>query len=457
VKFSFRKRGADKSGPEGTVDRRVDEGFDSSLSVPHVNDLTHIDCQGLAGHWTYATGKAGFDLVHRASLGAFGDAVIEDNRELVPGHWEQDTGTGAAEWEPAQASYLTGTPPCSGFSLLNKSKTNNARGPESKINECMWELVYYASKCKGADGKKGPEVVAFESVQGAGKQGRVLMQALREKLEEGTKQRYDLTHVFTAGATIGAAQMRHRYYFVAHRIPFGVDMPEKRRVATYEDAIGDLLGLKDQWDPQYLEADPEQAWWLSEQQMLKIVDEPFTYEVNSHVGADNARIRVMLEELEPYWPVGKNLEVAMREYRKIKGKFPEGTDKWWDFEKDIMKGFAHPVRVDPKKSGYVCTGNCVFDFVHWSEPRMLTVRECSRLMGLPDTWSWKSVSSVSQAGAFVGKCCPVQTGKWISTWAGRAILGNPGEKGMKIGDREYIHNSTILYKNWLKEQQSDRV
>lgn len=454
----FRRSKGQENVPEAaastTAAGLVEAPVTTTPAPLHVNDLTHIDCQGLAGHWTYATATVGFDLVHRASLGAFGDAVIEDNRSLIPGPWEQDPGAGLDEWEPSQAPYLTGTPPCSGFSLLNKSKKGNARGPESSINDCMKELIWYASKCKGGDGQLGPEIISFESVQGAGKQGRGLMQYLREQLENGTGQQYDLTHVFTAGATIGAAQMRHRYYFVAHRVPFGIDMPEKRRVVTYQDAIGDLMGLKDTWEAQYIEADPEATWWLQEQNMLNIVDEPFTYSVDSHIGADNPRIRIMLDELEPYWPVGKNLEVAMRCYRDAKGRFPEGTDKWWNFDLDIMKGFAHPVRIDPTKPGYVCTGGCVFDFVHWSEPRMLTVREVSRLMGLPDTWSWKATASVSQAGAFTGKCCPVQTGRWISTWAKNALEGNPGQRGEKIGEREYMHNSTTLYKQWLKEQQS---
>lgn len=85
---------------------------------------------------------------------------------------------------------------------------------------------------------------------------------------------------------------------------------------------------------------------------------------------------------------------------------------------------------------------------------MLSVRECSRLMGLPDSWNWSSVQSVSQAGALCGKCCPVQSGKWLSTWARRALEGNPGTAMTKIGEREYVHNSTLLYKGWLKEQQS---
>lgn len=430
-----------------------------SITKPqvHVNDLTHIDCQGLAGAWTLGTAQAGFDLVHRVSLGAFGDEVIESNRSLVPGNWEQDTGSGIGEWEPAQAAYLTGTPPCSGFSLLNNSKKGNKRGPESSINDCMKELIAYAGQCKGQDDKNGPEIVAFESVQGAFKQGRVLMQYLRSDLEKRTKQKYDLTHVLCAGATIGAAQMRHRYYFVAHRIPFGVDMPEKRRVVTYQDAIGDLIGLKDTWDPQQVKKFSD-TWWLDEQKITSSKGDLHPYTVDAHIGADNPRIQILLNFLEPYWPAGKSMETAMVNYyndhKRRKQKSPPGADKWWLVEGKTLKGFAHPTRVNPDKPGYVCTGGCVFDFVHWSEPRMLSVRECSRLMGYPDAWSWNAAKSVSQAGAWIGKCCPVTTGRWISTWVANAIQGNPGAQPAKIGNREYLHTSTLLYKNWLKEQQS---
>jgi site-specific DNA-cytosine methylase len=443
--LNFFKRGQQLTGPAALA------------SNP---DLTHIDCQGLAGAWTLGTAQAGFELVHRASLGKFGDDVLESNRALVPGPWEQDPGAGFTEWEPQQAAYLTGTPPCSGFSLLNNSKKGNKRGPESSINDCMKELIAYAGACRGRDGKKGPEVVAFESVQGAFKQGRSLMQWLRADLETRTGQKYTLTHVLTSGSTIGAAQMRHRYYFVTHRVPFGIDKPEQRRVVTYRDALGDLLGLKDQWEPQNVKAKTEQMWWLDEQKIVEAelnLKGGWKYQVDAHIGADNPRVRIMIDQLEPYWPSGKSVETALRNYRTANGDFPEGTSKWWDHDQDIMKGFAHPTRINPDRPGYVCTGGCVFDFVHWKEPRFLSVRECARLMGYPDNWTWSAARTVSQAGAYVGKCCPVTTGKWISTEVKHALEGNPGSDVREIGDREYLHDSTLLYKPWLKEQQADTV
>lgn len=84
---------------------------------------------------------------------------------------------------------------------------------------------------------------------------------------------------------------------------------------------------------------------------------------------------------------------------------------------------------------------------------MLSVRECARLMGYPDAWRWDMCTTVTQAGSFVGKCCPVNTGRWISTWVRRAIEGNPGAELATIGEREYLHDSTALYRQWLKEQQ----
>src|SRR5205085_324792 len=103
----------------------------------------------------------------------------------------QDDGDGWDQWEPAEGGFLAGTPPCSGFSVLSLGP-GWERGPGSPINSCMHELVQYASRCTGLDGGRGVEVVSLESVQGAFKKGRGLMQELRDKLVAGTGQRYDI-------------------------------------------------------------------------------------------------------------------------------------------------------------------------------------------------------------------------------------------------------------------------
>lgn len=420
-----------------------------------------VDCQGLVGAWTLGAVQAGFSLTHRASLGGFGDHIVDANRHLLGNGWRQDPGNGSGEWEPVEAALVAGTPPCSGFSLLNRSKKENARGPDSAINSCMRELVQYAGRCTGTDGRPGAEIVSFESVQGAGKQGRELMLSFRDILDDATGQRYSLSHVFTSGATVGAAQMRHRYYFVAHRIPFGIDEPGRRRVATYRDAIGDLVGLEQTWDEQGVVYRSQDVWWLEEQRILdeiqSLVGLEDHYIVRDHISSDSGwKAGIYLRELIPFWDPGATLEQAMRGYRERHGRFPDRTETWWDHESDSLRVWRGPSRIAPDRSGYVLTGGCAGDFVHYSEPRFLTVRELARLMGFPDSWGFSIVGTAQRVGMYIGKCCPVNTGRWIAEWFVRALEGNPGGPLQQIGEREFVHNSTLLYKPWLKEQQAGR-
>lgn len=408
--------------------------------------MTHpfIDVQGLAGAWTLGTVQAGFDLVGRRSLpGGFGDIAVEHNRHLLPGDWEQQTGQWET-WEPLEAAYVCGTPPCSGFSLLNTSKGKNARGADSIINDCMKALVRYSALCKGTDGLPGPQIVSFESVQGAFSQGRELMQSLRAMMEEDTGQAYTLTHVKMSGSAVGSAQYRHRYYFVIHRIPFGVNTPEKKPVVTYRDAIGDLIGADFVWEHQPYPAPP--TWWSSDK---RDADRG----LDCHIHPTSGKFVELVQELEPIWQPGESVQEPVKRLGRkptaVKEKrYTHGADQ-------PLAGWTWPRRIDPRKPGYVITGGGILSFVHWAEPRFLTVREISRLMGYPDTWRWDYASSPMQASLLIGKCCPVQSGKWISEAVRDALDGEPqpGDSNTKlIGEREYLHDSTNVYKPWLKEQ-----
>lgn len=432
--------------------------------------IPFVDCEGLAGAWTLGTVQTGeFELVARKSLSpspekaGFGDDAIDANRHLVGYDWEQETGT-LDDWTPAQGvGYVCGTPPCSGFSVLNTSKGSNTRGVDSKINSCMADLVGFAAKSTGLDGGKGPEVVAFESVQQAFSAGRPLMQELRSMLEARTGQRYTLTHVKMSGASVGNAQMRHRYYPVFHRIPFRVEMPEKRHVNTYGDAIGDLVGAE---------------------LKRELQDYPFSYDapsdyakslrgagVTEHIGVTTPRLLKLIELLIDYWEPGEPMQKAMLRWSKDHGnRKPEYIrESAWlgvDAQYGPVKGWSWPYRVRPDQAGRVLTGGALVSFVHWQEPRLLTARECSRLMGYPDDWTWAPARAPMTMSLWIGKCCPVNSGKWISGWVAEAIRaehsvgGNLAYEGpsngdvQQIGDGEYLHDSTNAYKPWLKEQQN---
>jgi site-specific DNA-cytosine methylase len=403
----------------------------------------YVDCQGLAGAWTLGTVQTGrFKLIHRVSLpGGFGDDCIGANRHLVGDGWEQEVGN-EPEWTHKICAYLNGTPPCSGFSLMNISKGRNARGPDAAINDCMKELARYAGRCWGTDGERGPQVVAFESVQQAFTNGRDLMVRLRDIISERTGNDYAITHVKMSGSSVGAAQMRHRYYPVFHRIPFGVDSPEPRKVVTYEDAIGDLVDGQLTWDAQEYPATTPSEWALTKRNDALYGDGYF----DAHATVETGRMALTLEQLVGQWYPGENIHQVLQRA----GKLPF-FEKYWDEEKQTVRGWSWPRRVRPDKPGYVLTGGGVFGFVHYSEDRLFTVREMSRLMGYPDAWKWDTAGTVQKASMWLGKCCPVDSGKWISEWVARALDGSPGTIGNQIGDREYLFDCTNDYKRWPKE------
>lgn len=410
---------------------------------------TFVDVQGLAGAFSLGAVQEGFDMVARRSLpGGFGDDSVEVNRQLLGNtNWEQQTGQWET-WEPVEAAFACGTPPCSGFSLLNTSKGQNARGADAAINDCMKALVSYAGRCKGSDGLQGPQIVSFESVQGAFSQGRDLMKVLRTMMEEDTGNQYTLTHVKMSGSAVGSAQMRHRYYFVIHRIPFGINTPEEKRVVTYGDAIGDLVGAPEfTWGSQEYPTVNEPTDWALDKR-----DSPT---LNSHIHPTTGKFVDLVNELEPYWFAGEDINKAVKRL----GYKPDAVRANRYNEDGTVRGWTWPRRIDPEKPGYVITGGGVLSFVHWAEPRFLTIREISRLMGYPDSWAWNFVSTPMRASMLIGKCSPVQSNRFIAKAVHDALDGDPqtGDSNtISIGDREYLHNSTNVYKPWLKNQLAAR-
>lgn len=392
--------------------------------------MEFVDCQNLAGSFSLAAVNAGFRMKHRvAEPGGFGNESVEANRHLLPGSWVTETSP-ADEWTPqGGVGLLCATPPCSGFSLLNQSKGAKARGADSAINSCMRDVVDYASRCRGSDGQRGPEIVTFESVQGAYKQGRSLMQELRAVLEQKTNQSYDLVHVLHSGASVGAAQLRRRYFFVAARVPFGIESPNPQRVATYQDAIGDLQGLKLQWEAQQLRYEP--SWWSGAKRNYD--DEC----ADSHVVHENAHVR-RAHALASNWAPGEGMKEAARRWDVPPE--PWTPEAWAKLPKWL---FGDPRRVRPDRAGYVITGSGGADFVHWAEDRVLTVRECLRLMGFPDSWTATSAKHAGQAYVWSGKQMPCESATWLCNWARRALEGVPGAWfGDEIGARERVVDCT---------------
>lgn len=411
--------------------------------------MTHraVDCQGLAGAFTLGTVRAGFDLVGKLELpGGFGVDPCEDNRHLLGEGWESEVGSWS-EWTPQNdIRYVFGNPPCAGFSLMNASTGSNARGPKSKINDCMWAFAHYASRVNNG---AGPEFAVFESVQQAYNSGRELMQDLRDLMEEKTNTKYRLTNVLMSGATVGAAAVRKRYFWVCHREPFGVDV-EPRTPATYRDAIWDLASprLELSWEEQRHKRNPTD--WQLEHGIRTEQRGYFT----AHLPMSDKTTASMSyrrhNALLPWWKPGMNFESALQAAYEELGRAPEPWPE--DTHPEDNFGWNNPRRIAWDQQGYVITGGGASSFIHPEQDRWLTIRELARIQGFPDSWSFNTAggNKVNQSSAWIGKGVPVQSGQWLSTWVRRSLDGEPGERtGEKIGDDEYLINVTHEYKNWL--------
>lgn len=390
---------------------------------------TAIDCQGFAGGFTLGVAQAGFELVaKREKKGGFGARNCEANRHLLPGSWITEACDPSAWSVPEHGADLVfGNPPCSGFSVLS---TKSFRGADSKINQCMWDFVEYAARVR-------PQVAVFESVQLAFSQGRSLMQGLRSRLVELTGDHWSLHHVLHNAYSVGGPAMRRRYFWVASRIPFGVEVPEPGRVPLFHDVIGDLKMLKQSWETQPYYFGP--TWYTP--QFRDRHNELGDGVVDGHISIDNPhtrRTRELLDAVE--WNWNEHSQVVTRRYFDEHGELPPGWQHLTDKLKgqDFFQGFNTPTMWNPEHPARVITGAGMLNGVHWAEKRTFTHREAARILGFPDSWLIEPLKNTPSLFLTWGKGITVHCGRWIADWVRRALDGTPGSvTGDVIGDREY--------------------
>lgn len=390
-----------------------------------------IDCEGFAGGFTMGVVQAGFTLVGKRELpGGFGVPSCEANRHLLGYGWDTEVGAWH-DWTPRDVDLVFGNPPCSGFSLMS---AREFRGIDSPVNACMYAFVEYAARCR-------PAIAMFESVQQAFTGGRPLMQRLRALMEERTGEPWTLTHVMHNGICVGGAAIRRRYFFVLSRIPFGVEDMRVSRLPSLEDAIGDLRGLRVQWEDQPY-ASSDASWWGGAVRRHDGL-------VDGHYTRMSPQIRRAFEltqgEGAIEWRAGLTIGNAAREYYEKNGRLPES---WAWLEEKLVRtnfhmGFHQLCRWHADRSARVITGGGSQLVLNPWEMRPLTLRECARIQGFPDDWRIAPLAQVSNAPVLWGKGIPVQSGRWIATWARESIEGWPGhDVGFDIGENERLIDHT---------------
>lgn len=390
-----------------------------------------IDCQGFAGGFTLGMVQAGFKLIGKREMrGGFGVANCEANRDLLGRSWSAEA-RDPVDWSVLPAEVVFGNPPCSGFSVMS---AKDFRGADSKINHCMWAFTEYAARVR-------PQVAVFESVQNAytSPAGHDLMRALRGRLEDLTGEVWTLHHVRHNAIAVGGAAIRRRYFWLATRVPFGVER-ERYRAPLLNDVIGDLANLGHTWEAQPYRAPA--SWWSNPRRST-------SGSVDGHVGLDNPLTRRMADLMAGVgWYAGECIGDVCRRHWETHGKLPDsfrGTEEKI-VKNDFQMGFTTPVRWHGDRYGRVVTGGGLHNIVHPHLDRTVTHREVARILGFPDDWRILPLKNVSGLNLTWGKGITVDCGRWIGKWIRRALDGEPGSyAGTPVGEREYDINCTNDY------------
>ena len=356
--------------------------------------LKALDVQGLAGGFSLGVVQAGFKLIgKREQEGGFGIPAMDENRHLLGDDWDIEA-CAPSQWTPVKTDLLFGNPPCSGFSKMSISYGSEWR---ETVNQAIWDHIHFAAKCD-------PTIVIFESVQGAFEQSREMMQALRAVLEEESGHKFDLYHVLHNSAVLGGVQDRPRYFWVASRVPFGVELPDPAaEPETMRERIGDLqhadLGSVEGHMP------------LSAPRCVRLG--------NLAAGAPWYEG----EHSGKAWMRNQSIEVDSGD-RNITGGFT-GKRPRYDKPSWVLDGYA------PTK------------WVHPVLPRTITLREAARLMGFPDDWKVEPYTTTQVRSKWFGKGVTVEAGRWIAEAAHAALAGQPfSYSGFEIGVDEYLIDAT---------------
>ena len=369
---------------------------------------TAIDCQSFAGGFSLGMVQAGFELIAKREYpGGFGSPAMEGNRHLLGDKWKLEA-SDPAEWTPLKTDVVFGNPPCSGFSnrsvmvrgILQDGTYGSLdiRGADSAINDCMWSLIQYAAECD-------PKIVVFESVQGAYKKGHDLMKDLRRELNELTGDTWTLYHVLHNVHDLGGAQLRARYFWVAARIPFGID-PIFNNNETVYDRIGDLE------------------------------DVPLG-SIEGHDISETPRSRRVAElATKATWHQG---ELSGHAYERA---INEGIElELWNDRLTSDKGMTQfaPKRLRYNAPSLVLAGDAPTIVIHPTLPRPLTHREIARLTGFPDDWKCAPYQEKLNNGCWWGKGITIEAAAWISKAVFDAVAGSPQQfQGEQIGEEEFL-------------------
>ncbi len=279
---------------------------------------------------------------------------------------------------------VAGGPPCQGFSMAGKRMENDKR------NKLVFSYISFIRLVK-------PRLLLFENVKGftysfdKAKNPNAIpySQIVVEQLE---KLGYDVTPYIINFAEFGVPQRRKRFILVGVRkakknrsnefmgrlkeqLPKFIEQHRLTKSPTLYDAISDLLKSNG------TEPTPDRPGFqsgrygkpLTPYQKFLRMDISESQDVpNSHSFARHTSEKTSC------------FEKLLSERSTIAGRRIDGDErkKWGIRQRSITV-------LDPNTVSPTITG-APDDYLHYSEPRIMTVRECARIQSFPDWYEFKS-------------------------------------------------------------------
>lgn len=299
-----------------------------------------------AGGYALGLRTAGFHMTDHLETSNFGKLVVESNLPGTDVHIVQE------EWPTLEVDVIIGNPPCAPWS--NAGKRQGAQDDRAD------DMRLFLDKCL----EFGPDLFAFESVQGAIRTGFTFIHEMADKaIAAGYKVdliTYDNQH-------IGVPHIRRRFHFVASRFECDWRIGELPDVPTASEL---LEGCPTHIGPRPMN-EGELLGWESSNAGEAIVR------------GFNRAMTELHGPLEEEWPRTERGHVR--------------------FRPGFLNRIVHPDRVCPTVMG-------TSTLMHWDEPRFLNVEEQKRAAGYPDDW-W--LPDNSTAYGLIGKAVMPLCGEWF--------------------------------------------
>lgn len=282
------------------------------------------------------------------------------------------------DWPSVEADFAFGNPRCTGFSTITSGYDETVRGPNAA---CTVDIHQFMDYCLGMS----YPIFIWESVQQAVTTGKPLVDFCAKKaIAEG----YRVAHVLVNAASLGNAQNRRRYFFVAYK-----------RGKNFNCSAPQL--------PEYSPSLYDAIWHLRN-------EEP----------DDCVRLTTDEKYCLPSLPNGWDLNaLADYDFDSLPVKFQDA----WLVRNSDMPFSMHCVKRLNWKTPCPTIHSSAGRFIHPDHDRGLSVKEIATIMGWPRT---PIADNANDAVAQIAKgVCPC-VGEWIALQA-RYCLENVW------GDQDY--------------------